>query len=208
VVYWTKAYPATPPRCRSCAGKETYVPSKVERSDKRKRGDGYITKDGYHLIYDGGKYKPAHHFAFDSLPDGHVVHHIDGDKLNNKLDNLVPLSKKAHREAHGSLEKVSYSLIQSGLIEYDVVTNSYSLSRVMEKLMMLIPVNSEKPLTDSAEGNSEPSPAWGRCNDYPMEEYARSLVEAQDTQTEKAVGEDIVSSGGKLPVVLKRTGME
>ena len=170
-------------RCKVCAGRQSYTPSKVSRHGKRERGQGYITKQGYHLIYDGEKYIPAHRFAFPELPSNIVIHHIDGNKLNNSLENLIPLSKKDHRYAHGSLEKVSYLLIQSGLIEYDRDNNSYSLSSSMRKLVELISVNSEKPLTDDAEGNSEPSPDWGRCNDYPIEEYIRSLMEVRNTQT-------------------------
>ena len=65
----------------------------------------------------------------------------------------------------------------------------------MEKFIELISVNSEEPLTDGAEGNSEPSQqVVGRCNDYPIEEYARSLVEARNTQTGSAEGDDIVCS--------------
>ena len=62
-------------------------------------------------------------------------------------------------------------------------TNSYNLSSSMRKLIELISVNSGKPLTDDAEGNPEPNPFWGRCNDYPVEEYIRSLMEARNTQT-------------------------
>lgn len=179
--YWTKTYYKEQPRCKSCAGTQTYVPAKTERKDTRKRGDGYITKQGYHLIFDGTAYVPAHRFAFPELPKDWVVHHVDGDKLNNVVKNLVALSKQAHREAHGSLEKVSYALIQSGLIEYCRETNSYSLSTSMKKFMEANPVNSGESQTDGAVGNPEPSQRIvGRCNDYPVMEYTRSLVEAQD----------------------------
>lgn len=194
-VYWTKNYPSKQPRCRKCAGTQTYTPSRVDRKDKRHRGDGYITAQGYHLIFNGEKYVPAHRVPFPDIAPEDVVHHIDGDKLNNVLDNLVPLTKAQHREAHGSLERVSYLLIQAGLIEYDRSDNSYSISTSMKEFMDANPVNSGEPLTDGAEGNPEPSrPSVGRCNDYPFGEYTRSLVEAQDAQTDSAEGDDIVSS--------------
>lgn len=180
--YETKTYPSKQqPRCKNCAGRESYTPSKIERESIRKRGDGYITKQGYHLIYDGSKYIPAHRFAFPDLPSDMVVHHIDGDKLNNELVNLVPLSKKDHRVAHGELEKCSYYLIQNGLIQYDRENNTYDLSTTMKKFIDANPVNSGKLSARSGGDNPEPSPVKGRCNDYPLPEYARSLVEAQDT---------------------------
>lgn len=195
-VYWTRSYPSKqPPRCHSCAGTQTYTPSKIERENIRNRGDGYITKQGYHLIYDGEKYVPAHRYPFPKLPSNMVVHHIDGDKLNNELSNLIPLSKENHRKAHGSLEKCSYVMIQSGLVEYNISSNTYNLSSPMMKILELISVNSGNPVTVGADGNPEPSPyLWGRCNDYPVEEYIRSLMEARNTQTCCGVGDDIVSS--------------
>jgi hypothetical protein len=170
--YWTKTFHKEQPRCKSCAGTQSYQPSKVERKDARKYGDGYITKQGYLLVYDGEKYVPAHRMAFKDLPEHIVVHHIDGDKLNNVPGNLVPLTKQAHREAHGSLERVTYDLIQAGLVEYCRDSNSYSLSTTMKEFMVANPVNSGKPQTDDAVGNPEPSqPKAGRCNDYPVREY-------------------------------------
>jgi hypothetical protein len=168
---WTSNAKAT--RCSPCAGRETYTPSKVERKDVRKRGQGYITKQGYHLMYDGKKYVPAHRLAFPGLDSDIVVHHIDGDKLNNAVDNLLPLSKKEHRKVHGQLEHIGYFLIQSGFIEFDKETNTYNLSSLAQKCEGLISVNSGEVLTGSAEDNPEPSPDWGRCNDYPIEEYAQ-----------------------------------
>lgn len=55
-----------------------------------------------------------------------VIHHIDGDKLNNKLDNLqLCSSDKEHRDLHNSLERIAFQLVRSGLIEFNKQTNSY-----------------------------------------------------------------------------------
>lgn len=170
-------------RCAKCAGRMSYKPSKTERKDKLRRGQGYITKQGYHLIYDGEKYVPAQRLAFPNLPDGMVVHHINGDKLDNRIENLMPLSKSDHRNAHHSLESVAMKLVKLGLVTYDRENNSYNLSSSMEKFIELISVKTGEALTDDAEGNPVPSPNWGRCNDYPVEEYIRSLMEVRSTQT-------------------------
>ncbi len=179
--YWTKSYPSKVARCRKCAGVQSYTPAKESRSNQRKRGEGYITKQGYLLIYNGTGYVPAHRIVLPPKDPNNVIHHIDGDKLNNVLDNLVELTKQAHREAHGSLEKIAYQLIQAKLIEYNRETNSYNLGRALQKCIALNPVNSGNILTDDAEDNPEPTQSkTGRCNDYPKGEYIRSLMEAQD----------------------------
>lgn len=42
-------------------------------------------------------------FGWTELPKGYEVHHKDGNKLNNSLDNLVVLTKSEHSRIH-SLE--------------------------------------------------------------------------------------------------------
>lgn len=166
--------------CKKCAGKNSYTPAKVERADLRKRGDGYITKQGYHLVYDGRRYVPAHRLAFPDIPDDYVVHHIDGDKTNNKLSNLYPCSKADHRKVHHQLEAICYELVRSGLITFE--DGNYIKSTTIEESIVANLVNSGETLPDNAEGNPEPSPARGRCNDYPLPEYVASAMEARDTQ--------------------------
>lgn len=54
------------------------------------------------------------------LRDGEVVHHIDGDKLNNTPDNLVVFENQStHRKAHAQLESLSMSLVKAGAIKWD-----------------------------------------------------------------------------------------
>lgn len=186
--------------CKSCAGRISYTLPNRERLDKRKYGHGYITKQGYHLLFDGEKYVPAHRLAFPDLPADHVVHHIDGDKLNNQLGNLLPLSKQAHRELHGQLEQVSYLLIQCGFIEFDRSSCMYRLSTSAQKCVEQFSVNSGELLPGGAGDNPEPSPNWGRCNDYPFEEYAQ-VGGSAERLTEKVEDEDIVCSAWKQAAV-------
>ena len=129
-----------------------------------------------------------------------MVHHIDGDKLNNQLDNLLPLSKQAHRELHGQLEQVSYLLIQCGFIEFDRSSCMYRLSTSAQKYAEQFSVNSGELLPGGAGDNPEPSPSRGRCNDYPFEEYAQ-VGGSAERLNEKVEDEDIVCSAWKQAAV-------
>lgn len=35
------------------------------------------------------------------IPEGHEVHHLDGDRYNNNLENLVVLPIESHQWFHG-----------------------------------------------------------------------------------------------------------
>lgn len=175
--------------CKSCGGKLSYKTPSKPRCDARSCGDGYITKRGYHLVFFNGKYVPAHRLAFPDLPDNVIVHHINGNKLDNKISNLHTLSKSEHRKAHHSLEEAAFCLFLYGLITYDKTTARYDISTAVKKFIAENPVNSGKLQTGNAVGNPEPSQhTAGRCNDYPVEEYIRRLMEAPDTQTGKSCG--------------------
>ena len=56
-----------------------------------------------------------------------IVHHIDGNKQNNKIDNLFLTTSKGHRNAHCSLQEIGYILFKSGFIGFDRLTGKYFL---------------------------------------------------------------------------------
>ncbi|HAU84055.1 MAG TPA: hypothetical protein DCW90_00545, partial [Lachnospiraceae bacterium] len=54
------------------------------------------------------------------------IHHIDGNKKNNDISNLLKCSStKRHREVHAQLEKVAYQLIKEGYILFDKDKEEY-----------------------------------------------------------------------------------
>jgi len=63
-------------------------------------GRGYLTR------IHNGKRMFVHHIVMmeklglTEIPDGFMVHHIDGNGLNNALDNLVLCTSTAHRILH------------------------------------------------------------------------------------------------------------
>ena len=60
------------------------------------------------------------------LKPGEIVHHVNGDRADNKDSNLyLAGSRTAHNAAHRSLERVTYHLISKGLITFDHETGTY-----------------------------------------------------------------------------------
>lgn len=47
------------------------------------------------------------------------VHHIDGNTLNNELNNLALMTVAQHRKCHYSLEICTVKLMKRGLVEFD-----------------------------------------------------------------------------------------
>jgi hypothetical protein len=54
-------------------------------------GDGYTFEHRSILMTELG---------LSSWPNGWEVHHIDGDKMNNVLDNLALVTKRGHQHLH------------------------------------------------------------------------------------------------------------
>lgn len=50
------------------------------------------------------KLRLAHHLVWEAvhgpIPEGIEIHHIDGDKHNNDLENLAGLTKSDHQKTH------------------------------------------------------------------------------------------------------------
>lgn len=63
------------------------------------------------------------------LASTEIVHHIDCDKDNNRLDNLHLFPDRAeHRRAHSSFENLVPQLLQMGLVRFNRETGRYELA--------------------------------------------------------------------------------
>lgn len=70
-----------------------------------KFGHVYQRKDGYYQISSGehqGKllHRLIYEETFGPIPEGFHIHHLDNDKNNNALENLVLISKSNHHKLH------------------------------------------------------------------------------------------------------------
>ena len=114
--------------------KQSPFKGKLRGSYKEPMTTFYIDSSGYKQIWCGKQegsrgrkdgYRAEHHLVAEDLMGrallpGEVVHHLDGDKLNNSPENLhVCSSQKEHRSIHGQLERVSMDLVKSGVIVWD-----------------------------------------------------------------------------------------
>ncbi len=73
---------------------------------KRKRnGEGTITSNGYLFRKANGIRLLEHRRLWEehyeeTIPSGYEIHHLDGNKLNNSLENLQLLSHRSHMRLH------------------------------------------------------------------------------------------------------------
>ena len=70
-----------------------------------KYGHVYQRKDGYFQVSSGinqGKllHRLIYEENFGPIPEGFHIHHLDNDKNNNALENLVLISKSNHHKLH------------------------------------------------------------------------------------------------------------
>jgi len=123
--------------CGSCAVKKSN-----QNRDYKSKGF-YISSDGYKMIKTNKKkngsgwscYEKEHKVIAEEkisrkLKKGEVVHHIDGDKLNNFEENLhVCKNSMEHRLAHTSLQDIGYELYKLGFIKFNKSKSIYELTK-------------------------------------------------------------------------------
>mgnify|MGYP001590194261 CR=1 FL=1 len=80
--------------------------------NNKKKSRFFINKNGYKgYIDENGKKRYTHRRVLEKkfgnkIFDGYVVHHLDGNKLNNRSENLVSIPRKLHNKYHYHKKKV------------------------------------------------------------------------------------------------------
>ena len=63
-----------------------------------------LTPNGYKWVTREGKTILVHRLIWEEqfgiIPEGRDIHHKDGNKRNNKIENLEILSRKEHKQRH------------------------------------------------------------------------------------------------------------
>jgi|ERR1041384_1492010 hypothetical protein len=139
------------PFCKKCVQlmtrKGTKRPQQSGERNGSWKGGVHLTTDGYRATIVRGKfsetgrqiYKRDHIAVYESFLGrelktkrggmGEQIHHIDGDKLNNNIENLDLCSDAGdHVKLHNQLEEIAFELFRRGMIKYDKKTRKYSIN--------------------------------------------------------------------------------
>ncbi len=106
---------------------------------KKRIGEKVVDSLGYIRIYVGDTHPYSNGYCGSirehimvmechlgrAMKKGEVVHHIDGDKTNNKLDNLDFCTVQEHNACHGASELIVFELYKKGLVGYDRPSKRY-----------------------------------------------------------------------------------
>lgn len=116
--------------------------SKVKNQFEPNLGKVVVGKDGYPEIYIGKSYpyRPGgyrsireHIYVMEThlerrLENNEVVHHIDGDKTNNSLENLFLTTTEEHNKIHACSEQLIFELVKMGFVVFNKTTARYELN--------------------------------------------------------------------------------
>lgn len=185
--------------------------NKGKRKNPRKVGSFYLNSSGYYEVWVGsntlpemeGGYYREHRLMAEvmigrELLSSEIVHHINGDKTDNRYDNLDVLEGNAkHRNVHNQLERLSMELVKCGLIRYDKAESKYYLDPFLSN-----EVSKSGELLGNPNGNDEGNQQRS-LREMSHEERSETIqkwsklkrVEAPDTLLQgMAEGDDIVPS--------------
>jgi HNH endonuclease len=117
-------------RCKECVREQLIQRNKGRAKQYSTSQKGYLyVRD----LKEKHGYKLAHRKIMEdaigrALTKSEKVHHIDGDKTNNDINNLWLTNNVDHATAHNSLEFYAFQLVKKGIIVFDKTLGEYKLA--------------------------------------------------------------------------------
>lgn len=109
-----KKYRTNPAYIKRQPGRKRFCSDFCFREYKQRTKIGHLSK-GYRVISINGKICFEHRYLMEQhlgrkLENNEHVHHKNGDKLDNRIENLCVLSKKDHHSYHSNLKNRMFLL--------------------------------------------------------------------------------------------------
>lgn len=91
---------------------------------------GYMLEYVRLTVPSTGKYRLQHRVVMErflerDLTQAEQVHHIDGNRHNNKIENLVIMNISEHQKLHADMYKIVYDLVRNGTVVFNCETKGY-----------------------------------------------------------------------------------
>lgn len=100
------------------------------KKNPKPRIDGYIsytTPQNHRSVYES--------FYGVKLDRKTIVHHLDGNRSNNAIENLVAVSNEQHSFAHSSLDAIGYNLFRCGMVVFNKKDMIYEPSSELKNFL-------------------------------------------------------------------------
>lgn len=100
--------------------------------DRKISHNGYILKwsdsEKKHILEHRLIYAEVNNLNHNELNE---IHHLDGNKMNNNINNLIELSRSDHSTLHSQLEALAAKLVESNFIVFNKISKKYELNSNM-----------------------------------------------------------------------------